>query len=69
MQLINNKNIKILAGSKNFKKRIFNIFDSEVCNFLETLSFQILKDKNAMKYSDLISFGFLDKREKFEKKK
>ena len=57
MQLINNKNIKILAGSKNFKKRIFNIFDSEVCNFLETLSFQIL-NKNAMKYSDLISLDF-----------
>ena len=37
MQLTDNKNIKILAGNKKFKKKTFKIFDEEVCNFLETL--------------------------------
>ena len=58
MQLTDNKNIKILAGNKKFKKKTFKIFDEEACNFLETLSNEILKDNNALKYSDLIAFAF-----------
>ena len=46
MQLTDNKNIKILAGNKKFKKKTFKIFDEEACNFLETLSNEILKDNN-----------------------
>lgn len=69
MQLTDNKNIKILAGNKKFKKQTFKIFDEEVCNFLETLSNEILKDNNALKYSDLIAFAFWIRKKNIYKKK
>ena len=69
MQLTDNKNIKILAGNKKFKKKTFKIFDEEACNFLETLSNEILKDNNALKYSDLIAFAFWIRKKNIYKKK
>ena len=69
MQLIDSKSIKFLAGNKNIKKKIFKIFDDEICDFLETLSNEILKDSNALRYSDLIVFAFWIRKKNLIKKK
>ena len=37
------------------------LFDKKICEFLEQLSNDILKDKQARKFSDIISFAFYRK--------
>jgi len=58
MQLINNKNIYRLAGNINIQKNVNKIFDKNICEFLNTLSEEILKNKKAKKYVDLATFAF-----------
>ena len=58
MQLANNKKIHKLAGDIMIQKNINKIFDNGICEFLYELSDQILKNQNAKKYADLITFAF-----------
>jgi len=58
MQLASNKKIHKLAGNINIEKNINKIFDNNICEFLYELSDQILKNQDAKKYADLITFAF-----------
>ena len=58
MQLANNKNIEKLAGNINVQKTVNKIFDQNICKFLNIFSEEILKNKKAKKYVDLVTFAF-----------
>ena len=58
MLSVDNKNLIFLTSKKKVEKNIFKIFDKNVCEFLDALSKEILKNKLAKKYADLITFAF-----------
>ena len=49
-------NSEILEGIKNVSPRI--PFDKQICDFLATLSKEIMKDATARQYSDVMTFAF-----------
>ena len=53
-----NKKILIIAGNNRIKKNSLIYFDETVLKFLSVLSKDILKNREAQKYADLVSFGF-----------
>ena len=55
-----NLNIKKIIGDLDIEKNgPFNIFDENIIDFINEISKYILKDKNSLKFPDLVSFGFL----------
>lgn len=55
-----NDNISYLVGNLDnaLDTRGLNPYDELVCEFLNTLSFNLLKDAEAKQYSDVVSFAF-----------
>ena len=54
----NINNFKLIVGKKNLNKKPLVSFNSLACSFLNELSRELIKDKLAKKYSDVISFAF-----------
>ena len=55
---LNKKDFPIAIGNLNIKNKPNILFDEIVCDFLNQLSKNILNDKYAKKFSDVISFAF-----------
>jgi hypothetical protein len=53
-----NKLHYIVGAASDFKKQIMCPYDPLVCDFLNSLSLELLKDKIAKEFPDVISFGF-----------
>jgi len=66
MQLIKNRNIKILAGNIKYFNKVHNLFDKFTFEFLDSLSQEILTNPQAKKHSDLISLGFWIRKKNLE---
>ena len=67
-------NIKVLfSGIKNIEEMkslpAKEIFDRDVCSFLNTLSDLIRKDPEARNYADIVTFGFFCRKASIEKLK
>ena len=58
MYKINKKDFLKIVGNIEIKNEPTVLFDKKICEFLEQLSNDILKDKQARKFSDIISFAF-----------
>ena len=58
MYKINKKDFLKIVGNTEIKNEPTVLFDKKICEFLEQLSNDILKDKQARKFSDIISFAF-----------
>jgi hypothetical protein len=48
----------IVGAASDFKKQITIPYDPLVCDFLNSLSAELLADRAALEYPDIISFGF-----------
>ena len=51
-------NFKLIVGKTNLDSKPLVSFNSLACNFLNELSRELIKDKTAKKFSDIISFAF-----------
>jgi hypothetical protein len=52
------KNLKLILGQLNFNIGPTRIFETEIINFLEALSKEIMRNKKSREFHDLIAFGF-----------
>lgn len=65
----NNRNIKYLAGTEKIKVQPLASFDADVCEFLDVLSKEILKDINLKTYTDVVAFAFWIRKGNLQKQK
>ena len=56
------KKLNVILGQMNFKFGPSKIFDEKIIEFLDSLSKEILKNKNNFSYPDLITFAFWCRR-------
>ena len=52
------KNLELFAGKKKLQKRISKTFDNLSVEFLDTLSKELLQDRDIRKFPDLATFAF-----------
>ena len=62
-------NIKYLAGTEEIKVRPLAPFDVDVCEFLDVLSKEILRDAKLKNYTDVVSFAFWIRKGNVQKQK
>lgn len=65
----NDENIKYLAGTEEIKVRPLAPFDADVCEFLDVLSKEILRDAKLKTYTDVVSFAFWIRKGNIQKQK
>lgn len=70
MQL-GNDSVKYLVGSANMEMKCLTLppYSPIACDFLNSLSIELLADKDAKKYSDIVSFAFWCRKGNMEKLK
>ena len=69
MYKIKNKDISFLVGNENISKSILQPFDKQICEFINKLSENILKNKISRKSSDLIAASFWCSKRNIQKLK
>ena len=65
----NSKNINYIVGNKNVTTKPLTPYDSIICEFLNRLSLNILKNKIAKKYPDIITFAYWCRKSNINKLK
>ena len=67
--MIKNLKVKYLAGNKMPSSKILPPYDKNVCEFFNDLSHSLLKNKEAKKYADVVSYAFWCRRNNINKLK
>ena len=67
--MIKSKEINFLVGNKNFKKKILNPYDEEICKFLSRLSKELNKIKDSNMYPDIKTLSFFCREKNIERLK
>lgn len=63
------RNLDLLCGSAKVKKSPLPPYDDLVCDFLNELSYELIHDKKAKQFSDIITFAFWARKANIQKKK
>lgn len=65
--MIDSKKIQYLTNNKIISKATMVPFSNQVCTFFDELSKNLLKNKEAKKYTDIIAFAFWCRKKNLEK--